>query len=46
MPGVKAEDLNVELVDRSLVIEGERKATTRTNPISGKKGNSELLKNP
>jgi HSP20 family protein len=32
MPGVKAEDLNVELKDRSLVIEGERKSDYEDKP--------------
>ena len=32
MPGVKAEDLNIELVDRSLIIEGERKSDYSDKP--------------
>lgn len=32
MPGVKTEDLNIELTDRSLVIEGERKSDQSDKP--------------
>lgn len=32
MPGVKADDLNIELVDKSLIIQGERKADYQDKP--------------